>query len=128
MPAHQGTMAGIALAAMLVSGCLPDPANPNSPNPASLPTNRPQVPRDPAEIVKTVRRIIAEHLGVDEAKIVPEAKFTRDLGADSLDQVELTMAFEEEFNLEISEDDACKMVTVKDVTDYITQKVNHPKG
>jgi len=71
------------------------------------------------EIVEKVKQIISEQLGVDEAEITPSASFTDDLGADSLDQVELVMALEEAFELEISDEDAEKIVTVQDATDYI---------
>jgi len=66
-----------------------------------------------------VKKIIAEKLGVEIEKLVPEASFVDDLGADSLDLVELIMTMEEEFEMDISDDDAEKLVTVKDVIDYI---------
>ncbi|RPH52750.1 MAG: acyl carrier protein [Desulfobacteraceae bacterium] len=66
-----------------------------------------------------VKKIIAEKLGVDIEKVIPEASFIDDLGADSLDLVELIMTMEEEFEIDISDDDAEKLVTVKDVIDYI---------
>ncbi|WP_461393929.1 acyl carrier protein, partial [Deferrisoma sp.] len=72
-----------------------------------------------ANIEETVKRIIAEQLGVDEEKIVPEARFIEDLGADSLDTVELVMALEEEFDQEIPDEDAEKIRTVQDAIDYI---------
>jgi acyl carrier protein len=68
-----------------------------------------------------VKKIIAEKLSVDLEEIVPEASFVDDLGADSLDLVELIMSMEEEFDVEISDDDAEKMVTVKDALEYIAQ-------
>jgi acyl carrier protein len=71
------------------------------------------------EIIKKVKEITSEQLGVDEPQITPEAKFVEDLGADSLDTVELVMALEEEFDLEISDEDAEKLVTVQKVVDYI---------
>ena len=71
------------------------------------------------EILKKVREITSEQLGVDEAQVTPEAKFVDDLGADSLDTVELVMALEEEFDLEISDEDAEKLVTVQKGVDYI---------
>ncbi|NPA13048.1 MAG: acyl carrier protein [Aquificae bacterium] len=69
-----------------------------------------------------IKEIIAEQLGVDVEKITPEAKFTDDLGADSLDVVELIMAFEEEFDIEIPDEDAQKITTVGDVIEYIKSK------
>ena len=71
------------------------------------------------EILKKVQEITSEQLGVDESQITPEAKFVDDLGADSLDTVELIMALEEEFNLEISDEEAEKLTTVQKVVDYI---------
>jgi acyl carrier protein len=75
-----------------------------------------------SEIADRIKRIGVEHLGVDEAKVTPEASFIDDLGADSLDTVELVMAFEEEFNVEIPEDAAEKIATVKDAIDYIEKQ------
>jgi acyl carrier protein len=72
------------------------------------------------EIAKKIKEIVVEHLGVEESKVTPEASFIDDLGADSLDTVELVMAFEEAFNVEIPEDAAEKIATVKDAIDYIT--------
>ncbi len=66
-----------------------------------------------------VKKIIVEQLGVDEAQVTPEASFIEDLGADSLDTVELVMAFEEEFGIEIPDEDAEKIVTVRDAIEYI---------
>ncbi len=71
------------------------------------------------DILAKVQSIIAEQLDVDLAEIKPEASFTDDLGADSLDQVELVMAFEEEFGVEIPDEDSEKILKVKDVVDYI---------
>jgi len=72
-----------------------------------------------SELAGKVKQIISEQLGVDEAEVVPNASFVDDLGADSLDQVELVMALEENFDLEISDDDAEKIRTVQDAIDYI---------
>ena len=72
-----------------------------------------------ASIEEKVKHIIVEQLGVDEAEVKPEAHFVDDLGADSLDVVELVMALEEEFKLEISDEDAEKLTTVKQAIDYI---------
>jgi acyl carrier protein len=66
-----------------------------------------------------VRRIIVEQLAVSEEEVTPEASFVDDLGADSLDQVELVMALEEEFNIEISDENAEKLKTVGDAVKYI---------
>jgi len=66
-----------------------------------------------------VQKIIAEKLGISVSDIAPEASFVDDLGADSLDLVELIMSMEEEFDIEISDDDAEKIVLVKDAIDYI---------
>jgi len=76
-----------------------------------------------ADIAETVRKIVAEQLGVDLEKVVPEASFIDDLGADSLDTVELVMALEEEFDQEIPDDDAEKIRTVKDAVDYIQSRL-----
>ena len=66
-----------------------------------------------------VKKIIVEQLGVEAEEVTPEAKFIEDLGADSLDTVELIMALEEEFGVEIPDEDAEKIVTVKDAVEYI---------
>jgi acyl carrier protein len=71
------------------------------------------------EIVEKVKQIISEQLGVDEAEVTPSASFVDDLGADSLDQVELVMALEEAFDLEISDADAEKILTVQGAIDYV---------
>ena len=75
-----------------------------------------------SETADRVKKIVVEHLGVEPEKVTPEASFIDDLGADSLDIVELVMAFEEEFNVEIPDDAAEKISTVKDATDYIDQQ------
>ena len=69
-----------------------------------------------------VKKIIVEHLGVDESKVVETASFIDDLGADSLDTVELVMAFEEEFGCSIPDDAAEKIRTVKDVVEFIDKQ------
>jgi acyl carrier protein len=69
-----------------------------------------------------VKEIIAKQLGVDQSEVTPEASFVEDLGADSLDTVELVMAFEEAFNIEIPDEDAEKITKVKDAVDYIQKK------
>jgi acyl carrier protein len=68
-----------------------------------------------------IKQIICEQLEVKEEDVVPEASFVDDLGADSLDQVELIMALEEEFDISISDDDAEKIATVKDAIEYIAK-------
>ncbi|MCE2557370.1 MAG: acyl carrier protein [Acidobacteria bacterium] len=70
-------------------------------------------------VVEKVNSIIVEQLGVDADEVTPQASFTDDLGADSLDIVELVMAFEEEFGIEIPDEDAEKIGSVKEATDYI---------
>jgi acyl carrier protein len=71
-------------------------------------------------IAERVKKIVVEHLGVDESKVSESASFIDDLGADSLDTVELVMAFEEEFGVEIPDDAAEKILTVKDAITYLT--------
>ncbi len=73
------------------------------------------------DIGDRVKKIVVEHLGVDESKVSETASFIDDLGADSLDTVELVMAFEEEFGCEIPDDAAEKIVTVKDAIDFIAE-------
>ena len=75
------------------------------------------------EVFERVKKIIVEQLGATEASVTMEASFIDDLGADSLDIVELVMALEEEFDIEISDADAEKVVTVGDVVDYIKDNV-----
>lgn len=72
-------------------------------------------------IADRVKKIVVEHLGVDEDKVVKEASFIDDLGADSLDTVELVMAFEEEFGCEIPDDAAEKIQTVANAVDYLEE-------
>jgi acyl carrier protein len=73
-----------------------------------------------SDIAGRVTKIVVEHLGVEEAKVVDSASFIDDLGADSLDTVELVMAFEEEFECEIPDDAAENIQTVKDAIDFIS--------
>ena len=78
-----------------------------------------------ASIDEKVKQIVVEQLGVDEGEVTPKSSFVDDLGADSLDQVELVMAFEEGFDLEIPDEAAEKIRTVQDAIDYIGK---HSKG
>jgi acyl carrier protein len=73
-----------------------------------------------SDVADRVKKIVVEHLGVDEAKVTENASFIDDLGADSLDTVELVMAFEEEFNIEIPDEAAEKIKKVGDAISYIT--------
>lgn len=72
-----------------------------------------------SDIAARVKKIVVEHLGVEESKVTPEANFIDDLGADSLDTVELVMAFEEEFGVEIPDEAAEKIQTVKNAIEFI---------
>ncbi len=73
-----------------------------------------------SDIADRVKKIVVEHLGVEEDKVIEGASFIEDLGADSLDTVELVMAFEEEFGCEIPDDAAEKILTVKDAISFIS--------
>ena len=77
-----------------------------------------------SDISERVKKIVVEHLGVDEDKVTEGASFIDDLGADSLDTVELVMAFEEEFGSEISDSEAEKILTVGDAVKFIESKAN----
>ena len=70
-------------------------------------------------VKEKIKKIVADHLGIEEEKVTEEASFIDDLGADSLDTVELVMAFEEEFEIEIPDDAAEKIQTIKDAIDFI---------
>ncbi|MDE2889453.1 MAG: acyl carrier protein [Gemmatimonadota bacterium] len=76
------------------------------------------------DIQQKVVDLIVDQLGVDADSVTPEAHFIDDLGADSLDTVELVMAFEEEFDMEVPDEDAEKLETVSDVTVYLKQRLN----
>ena len=71
-----------------------------------------------------VKKIVVDHLGIDESKITLESKFIEDLGADSLDTVELVMAFEENFNIEIPDEASGTIFTVQDAINFIEKKIN----
>ena len=75
------------------------------------------------QIFEKVKKIVGEQLGVEDEKIIPGANFANDLGADSLDTVELVMALEEEFDIEIPDEAAEKITTVQEAVDYINSKV-----
>ncbi len=75
-----------------------------------------------SDIEEQVKKIVVEHLGIDETKVTPDARFIDDLGADSLDTVELVMAFEEKFSIEIPDDAAETILTVKNAIDFIKGK------
>jgi len=73
-----------------------------------------------SEVTSRVTKLLAEHLGVEESKLTNDARFTEDLGADSLDVVEIIMALENEFNVDIGDETAEKLATVGNVIDYIS--------
>lgn len=75
-----------------------------------------------SEVETQVKQIVVDHLGIDQDKVTPESKFIDDLGADSLDTVELVMAFEEKFGIEIPDDAAETIQTVQNAIDYIQSK------
>lgn len=77
-----------------------------------------------SDIAERVKKIVVEHLGVEEGKVNENSSFIDDLGADSLDTVELVMAFEEEFGCEIPDDAAEKIVTVKNAIDFISENAD----
>jgi len=74
-------------------------------------------------VEERVKKIITEQLGVEEDEVVPDARFVEDLGADSLDTVELVMAFEEAFDIEIPDDRAEKILSVQDAVDFIKESI-----
>ena len=79
-------------------------------------------------VLDKVRKIVAEHLSVEEAQVTPEAAFVDDLGADSLDIVEIVLAFEDEFHIEIPDEDAEKITRVSEAVEYITAKMGTEVG
>ena len=83
--------------------------------------------KEKPNVAEKIKQIVSEQLGVDEAEVVPTASFVDDLGADSLDTVELVMAFEEAFEIEIPDEDAEKIRTVKDAVDYIAKNAKGAK-
>ncbi len=76
-----------------------------------------------AEVLEKVVKAVVDKLGVEESKVTPEASFINDLGADSLDTVELVMKFEEEFDIKIPDEDAEKITKVDDAVNYIIEKI-----
>jgi acyl carrier protein len=76
------------------------------------------------DVYSKVKEIIVDQLGIEEEDVAPDASFIDDLGADSLDIVELIMAFEEEFDIEISDEDAEKITSVQEAIDYIESKLS----
>ena len=72
-----------------------------------------------SEVETQVKQIVVDHLGIDDSKVTPESKFIDDLGADSLDTVELVMALEEEFETEIPDEEAEKITSVQEAIDYV---------
>ena len=78
-----------------------------------------------SDIAERVKKIVVEHLGAEEEKVTENANFIEDLGADSLDTVELVMAFEEEFGCEIPDDAAEKIATVNDVISFISEQTSN---
>ena len=77
-----------------------------------------------SDIAERVKKIVVEHLGVEEEKVIDSASFVDDLGADSLDTVELVIVFEEEFSIEIPDDVAEKITTIKDAIEHIEKSQN----
>nr|YP_010172769.1 acyl carrier protein [Eucampia zodiacus]QSH90550.1 acyl carrier protein [Eucampia zodiacus] len=76
-----------------------------------------------SDVLERLQTIVSNQLGIDKEKVVPSADFTKELGADSLDVVELVMSFEEEFDIEIADEEAGEMSTVQDALDYINANI-----
>src|SRR6266480_2904154 len=110
---------------MLCPGCLPLCGTGR--NPARV-TPTEQIFMAEKSIEEKVKDIIVEQLGVNPEQVTPKASFIEDLGADSLDIVELVMAFEEEFGVEVPDEEAEKLQTVQDVIDYIKDKAKQQGG
>jgi len=90
----------------------------------NLLTDKTQRKKMSEEVSSKVKKIVVDHLGIDESKVTEDSSFIDDLGADSLDTVELVMAFEEEFGSEISDSEAEKILTVGDAIKFIESKNN----
>src|SRR5213596_1367167 len=110
---------------MLCPGCLPLCGTGR--NPARV-TPTEQIFMAEKSIEEKVKDIIVEQLGVNPEQVTPQASFIEDLGADSLDIVELVMAFEEEFGVEVPDEDAEKLQTVGDVINYIKERAKQQSG
>jgi acyl carrier protein len=76
-----------------------------------------------SDVLERLQTIVSNQLGIDKKKVIPSADFTKELGADSLDVVELVMSFEEEFDIEIADEEAGEMSTVQDALDYINANI-----
>jgi len=76
-----------------------------------------------SDVLERLQTIVSNQLGIDKEKVIPSADFTKELGADSLDVVELVMSFEEEFDIEIADEEAGEMSTVQDALDYINANI-----
>ena len=77
-----------------------------------------------SDVLERLQNIVSNQLGIEKEKVTPEADFTKELGADSLDVVELVMSFEEEFDIEIADNEAGEMSTVQDALDYINANIS----
>ena len=130
-PSSPGIAAGTALAGALLLPCFGsgtlDPVyaaarTAQATSPAPSPASKQRL-----AIEKRVKKMIVEQLGVSESDMTPGANLSDDLGADSLDKCELVMQCEQEFSVDITDAEAAKLLTVKDVVDYIQKKLNTPK-
>jgi acyl carrier protein len=111
---------------MVATGIESQPVTKNQ-VPTRVSENKRETGEDHMAVEEKVKQIIVEQLQVDEAEVTPGASFQEDLGADSLDVVELVMQFEEAFDLEIPDEDAEKIKTVKDAIDYINKNAKAGK-